>query len=281
MCSGDVKNPVNLSIALNHLPGNNIMSSFSNVATFQHNKISEYPFNDSLRWNIRFTSIVFILSIVSEVSYGSHTNTHRLTDTSSHRGSRHMLTPVYPGHNGHINGFSDMNTACDDTEEKVGGGGDMLDLNQVQAELMLDVNAQEMMLNEYPADCCPVKFYLNFPCLAGDDDSPFWQGWANLRIKTFRLIENKYFETAVIAMILISSLALVRINNNHLWTDLINCVTRLQKISTYQRDLCYKMSCTTWIEYLLWYLQWRWLSSGSRWVSSNTSQTPGAGWILL
>ena len=49
MCSGDVKNPVNLSIALNHLPGNNIMSSFSNVATFQHNKISEYPFNDSLR----------------------------------------------------------------------------------------------------------------------------------------------------------------------------------------------------------------------------------------
>ena len=76
---------------------------------------------------------------------------------------------------------------------------------------MLDVNAQEMMLNEYPADCCPVKFYLNFTCLAGDDDSPFWQGWANLRIKTFRLIENKYFETAVIAMILISSLALVSI----------------------------------------------------------------------
>ena len=45
--------------------------------------------------------------------------------------------------------------------------------------------------------------------MIGDDDSPFWQGWANLRIKTFRLIENKYFETAVIAMILLSSLALV------------------------------------------------------------------------
>ena len=98
----------------------------------------------------------------------------------------------------------------------------MLDLNQVQAELMLDVNAQEMMLNEYPADCCPVKFYLNFPCLAGDDDSPFWQGWANLRIKTFRLIENKYFETAVIAMILISSLALV---SNQILQKLINSST--------------------------------------------------------
>ena len=73
---------------------------------------------------------------------------------------------------------------------------------------MLDVNAQEMMLTEYPADCCPVKCYLHFPCMAGDEDSPFWQGWANLRIKTFRLIENKYFETAVITMILVSSLAL-------------------------------------------------------------------------
>ena len=45
--------------------------------------------------------------------------------------------------------------------------------------------------------------------MAVDEDSPFWQGWAALRIKTFRLIENKYFETAVIAMILLSSLALV------------------------------------------------------------------------
>jgi len=61
---------------------------------------------------------------------------------------------------------------------------------QVQAELMLDVNAQEMMLTEYPADCCPVKCYLHFPCMAGDEDSPFWQGWANLRIKTFRLAER-------------------------------------------------------------------------------------------
>ena len=54
------------------------------------------------------------------------------------------------------------------------------------------------------------RWYLYFPCMVGEEDSPFWQGWANLRIKTFRLIENKYFETAVIAMILISSLALVR-----------------------------------------------------------------------
>ena len=153
------------------------------------------------------------------MSYGSHNNTHRLTDSSSHRGSKHLLANLPPEHNGvGHNGLNGLTEALSDglIDGLIEGlpeddKDEMLDLNQVQAELMLDVNAQEMMLNEYPADCCPVKFYLNFPCLAGDDDSPFWQGWANLRIKTFRLIENKYFETAVIAMILISSLALVSV----------------------------------------------------------------------
>lgn len=67
----------------------------------------------------------------------------------------------------------------------------------------------DVVLEDYPSDCCPDPCYVKFPMLAGDDDSPFWQGWANLRLKTFQLIENKYFETAVITMILLSSLALV------------------------------------------------------------------------
>jgi hypothetical protein len=74
---------------------------------------------------------------------------------------------------------------------------------------ILEATTQELMMHDYPSDCCPDGFYLRFPCIAGDPDSPFWQGWGNLRIKTFRLIENKYFETAVISMILISSMALV------------------------------------------------------------------------
>ncbi len=105
----------------------------------------------------------------------------------------------------------------------------------MEAEI-LEATTQELMMHDYPSDCCPESCYLKFPCLAGDPDSPFWQGkclgsprqpgnrpgtdpvklpgycfsgWGNLRIKTFRLIENKYFETAVIAMILISSMALV------------------------------------------------------------------------
>lgn len=88
-----------------------------------------------------------------------------------------------------------------------------MDEKDVQARLeaeILEATTQELLMKEYPSDCCPETCYLRFPILAGGDpDSPFWQGWGNLRIKTFRLIENKYFETAVIAMILISSLALV------------------------------------------------------------------------
>ena len=62
---------------------------------------------------------------------------------------------------------------------------------------------------EYPDACFPDHWYEKLPALKGNDESPFWQGWAMLRLKTFRLIENKYFETAVIIMILLSSLALV------------------------------------------------------------------------
>lgn len=68
------------------------------------------------------------------------------------------------------------------------------------------------VIDDSPSDCFPDPCYKKFPLLAGDDDSPFWQGWGNLRLKTFQLIENKYFETAVITMILLSSLALVSKN---------------------------------------------------------------------
>ena len=96
-----------------------------------------------------------------------------------------------------------------DDEENVEGDDEENAQARLEAEI-LEATTQELLMKEYPSDCCPETCYLRFPILAGGDpDSPFWQGWGNLRIKTFRLIENKYFETAVIAMILISSLALV------------------------------------------------------------------------
>lgn len=78
----------------------------------------------------------------------------------------------------------------------------------------IKVEADEDVVDDSPAECFPEPCYKRFPFLAGDDESPFWQGWGTLRLKTFRLIENTYFETAVITMILLSSLALVRTPNN-------------------------------------------------------------------
>ena len=193
-----------LTVGLNHYQAATIMSSFpNNMAGFPNHNISEFPFNDSIRYP-NIASSHNSLPFSSEASYGSHTNTNRMLETSSHMGSKHLLTFAGPNGVAHTNLMNGMNFEGGD-EEKM---EEIVDLSQIQAELMLDVNAQEMMMTEYPADCCPVKCYIHLPCIAGEDDSPFWQGWANLRIKTFRLIENKYFETAVITMILVSSLAL-------------------------------------------------------------------------
>ena len=101
---------------------------------------------------------------------------------------------------------------------------------RMEAEI-LEATTQELMMHDYPSDCCPEGCYLKFPCIAGDPDSPFWQGWGNLRIKTFRLIENKYFETAVITMILISSLALVMFLTAILHRGLRNCFFLFRHLS--------------------------------------------------
>ncbi|XP_021933650.1 sodium channel protein para isoform X5 [Zootermopsis nevadensis] len=105
-----------------------------------------------------------------------------------------------------------------DGEEKKDASKEDLDQEGDPEEIGREGNLDEAIVadaitetdsdSKYPADCCPDKCYRRFPFLAGDDDSPFWQGWANLRHKTYKLIENKYFETAVITMILLSSLAL-------------------------------------------------------------------------
>lgn len=115
---------------------------------------------------------------------------------------------------------------------------------------------EEDVIDDSPSDCFPDTCYKKFPVLAGDDDSPFWQGWANLRLKTFQLIENKYFETAVITMILLSSLALVnRISApsckkalHYIFLNLF-LTNRLSKMCICHKDQFYKTSYTIWTEY--------------------------------
>ncbi|XP_015185107.1 PREDICTED: sodium channel protein para isoform X13 [Polistes dominula] len=130
----------------------------------------------------------------SNKSYGSHKN--RPFKDESHKGSMDSL-----------NGEEKKDASKEDLEqdEYLGDEGDegvgIMESEIIQAD-------KDPINSDYPADCCPENCYKKFPFLAGDDDAPFWQGWTNLRLKTFQLIENKYFESAVITMILLSSLAL-------------------------------------------------------------------------
>lgn len=99
-----------------------------------------------------------------------------------------------------------MNTSLDLDDEIEG--------EESLGEDILVIHADEdEIIEEGPVDCLPESCYKKFPIFAGDEDSPFWQGWGNLRLKTFCLIENKYFETAVITMILLSSMALVSVDS--------------------------------------------------------------------
>lgn len=66
----------------------------------------------------------------------------------------------------------------------------------------------EEIIDEYPPDCCPDCCYVKFPFLKGDE-SDLWLRWDEARKKSYALVEHKYFETIIITMILISSLALV------------------------------------------------------------------------
>ncbi|OXA50295.1 Sodium channel protein para [Folsomia candida] len=89
---------------------------------------------------------------------------------------------------------------------------------------------QEEEEEEMPMDCFPPDFYHRFPILSLEG-TQFGVVWANIRLKTFRLVENKYFETAVITMILLSSLALaledVHLPANPILTDILFYMDRI------------------------------------------------------
>jgi voltage-gated sodium channel type II alpha len=151
---------------------------------------------------------------ISNKSYGSHT--YRFNKDESHKGSADMLDEQEEKRDASKEelGIAEGKVvskikrcvgldrfAPSETEEEG------CECKEALNEDLVDANTEDI-IEEYSADCCPESCYKQFPFLAGDEDSPFWQGWANLRYKTFRLIENKYFETAVITMILLSSFAL-------------------------------------------------------------------------
>lgn len=71
----------------------------------------------------------------------------------------------------------------------------------------IETATADVIVNEYPVDCFPEKWYECFPwCLK---ETPFALKWRELRYHSYNLVENKYFETVCITLILISSMTLV------------------------------------------------------------------------
>ena len=216
--AGDVKPSWRRSVLKhNHRVGNN-----------QQNNTDNLIGNSLINYDAQQRSQSTMDDNASQLSYGSHLN--RDFDCGSHRGSFPRLSNEADNEEQQkklssmlLGSYDDVDTEEGDQRPKRSVVIDEVDVDMystdeidervAQAKLeaeILEATTQELLMKEYPSDCCPESCYLRFPFLrGGDPDSPFWQGWGNLRIKTFRLIENKYFETAVIAMILISSLALV------------------------------------------------------------------------
>ncbi|CAL8142651.1 unnamed protein product [Orchesella dallaii] len=121
------------------------------------------------------------------------------------------------------------------------------------------VHAPKGEEDEYPADCMPPHFYERFP-IFNVDDTPFGTAWANIRLKTFRLIENKYFETAVIIMILLSSLALaledVHLQKNPILTDILFYMDRIFTVIFFF-EMCIKWLALGFVAYFT--NAWCWL----------------------
>jgi voltage-gated sodium channel type II alpha len=82
-------------------------------------------------------------------------------------------------------------------------------------------------------DCCPARCYEVCPCCAGDSDSPLWHEWHKHRMQMSRLIEDKYFETVVLALILMSSFVMTL---EDVWFEtrplLVDCLYYLDRILT-------------------------------------------------
>lgn len=84
--------------------------------------------------------------------------------------------------------------------ELVGGGEKSFDHIQDEVNEAIEKKSS----NSFPE---PV--IVKFPFLTGNDDAPFWKSWTNLRAKAFKLIENEWYEKIVLALIILSSFALV------------------------------------------------------------------------
>jgi voltage-gated sodium channel type II alpha len=159
---------------------------------------------------------------LSMASYGSH-NYIMTKEKMSKKGNK----GEEKGDENRTEGGEEEPEWYDEDNEGEGEEGEEGDGDEQAAPHVVKVEEPE---EEMPQDCMPPRFYERFPFFLFTD-TPFGVMWMNLRLKTFRLIENKYFETAVITMILLSSLALaledVNLPNDPILTDILFHMDRI------------------------------------------------------
>ncbi|KAG8191415.1 hypothetical protein JTE90_010589 [Oedothorax gibbosus] len=97
----------------------------------------------------------------------------------------------------------------------------------------LETDTADVIIAEYPADCCPDICYRKIACCAEEAHPEFWESWKQIRGRMFILIEDKYFETVIITMIMISSLALAAEDVNLKYRPTLEmCLTYMDKVFT-------------------------------------------------
>lgn len=150
---------------------------------------------------------------VSMQSYGSHTH----YPTGKKKKIKSVVVDEDTHRKENYDGGSDEDEKGDtnnyEGEDDDDDDDDTVDDENVPIHHIHRSSKQEEEEEQYPADCFPPEFYDRFPIFSLED-SPFLPLWSQIRLQTFKLIENKYFETAVIIMILLSSLALVKSKRN-------------------------------------------------------------------
>jgi hypothetical protein len=149
---------------------------------------------------------------LSMKSYGSHTHYPILNSKTKAKKTVHhppvkVINPDPDGTEEDENFDLDKDDEDEEWEEGDGEDDDLIEEMPLPRRSIHSAQKPEEE-EESPVDCMPPDFYERFPFFTLEG-TPFGRLWGSIRLKTFRLIENKYFETAVITMILLSSLALV------------------------------------------------------------------------
>lgn len=162
----------------------NVMNSMKAAGAMYESRINVNYNNDNYKLNASNNRVLLV---------SSSQNIDTLTTTGDNVIDKNTL-------HYDANGFDDHPYDVDGNNG-INGNFEEVDMDKIETA------TADVIVNEYPVDCFPDKWYDRCPwCL---EETPFMLKWRELRYHSYNLVENKYFETLCITLILISSMTLV------------------------------------------------------------------------